>query len=68
MPTCLPKFEGHLSVLKIVATNETVEQREDLVAGMEINNAQGKFDDIQTNEIGARAEASAKLFVDEFAK
>ena len=55
-------------MIKIVATNESVEQREDLVKGMEIDNAQGDFDDITNEAITSRAEASAEAFVNAFGK
>ena len=67
MPQQLPPYNGSLTVLKIVSTQENLEQNEDLVQGMEFENAHGAFADIPMNEIGQRAEASGAAFALQFA-
>jgi hypothetical protein len=68
MHPSLPEYQGNLSVVKIVSTKESIEQREDLVAGMEFDNAQGEFDKIGVDALEQRAQESAAGFVNAFSK
>lgn len=65
----LPKYVEELTCIKIVQSNESLDIREDLVAGMEFDNAKGDFDNIGVGkDFNERAETSGRQFVRAFEK